>query len=457
MTTLRVCPILVVPGLVPALALRIGLARSLLVAPVATGLMTSAAGMAALVTRTTLIPWFVLAALAANLLATRHLYHAERRPLSGLSLPESIVLAIAAGVAAAPMLATSIGFDARAYWFNHARWFYGGGDVVARELVSAVHGAQSEYPPYASSAIALVWKVTGEIDDRPAQLTVSVLTGCAVVLLASALVVACERGSVQRWVAVAVGGLLILAAYDFAASNATNGFVDLLCAALGASAAALALRDKNVDTLPLTMMLVVATSLVKTEGLILALGLSILIVIRYGRGVTATTGLPHFAPLLAILVWPAIVRASAIPHRAWTPHDFAQFVAGDARKWDRFGPVAREFLDVLSPWFGVAAFVVIVTIVLLHAATRLGWLLGLVALQTLALGLTYVIIAYGDGAPASQVQSVRIQLATSWDRVSVFPRIVAALVIADCALMLVRFLQRTGEVTPSADIETATR
>jgi hypothetical protein len=442
MTTLRICVILVVPGLVPALTARAGLARSLLIAPVVTGLMASAAGIGALITRTSLIPWFALAALATNLLAVRHLYRAERRPLAALSLPESIVLAIAAGVAAAPMLATSIGFDARAYWFNHARWFYGGGDVVARELVSPVHGAQSEYPPYASSVIALVWKLTGGIDHRSAQLTVSVLTGCAVVLLASALVVACERGSLQRWVAVVVGGLLILAAYDFAALNATNGYVDLLCAALGACAAGLALRDRNVGDLSLSVMLVVATSLVKTEGLILALGLSVLIVLRYGRGLTATVRLRRFAPLLALLVWPAIVRAFAIPHRAWTSHDIAQFVAGDGRKWDRVGPVAHEFFHVLKPWVGVVALVVIVTIVLLRAAARLGWLLGLLALQTLALGLTYVIIAYGDGAPASQVHAVRIQLATSWDRVSVFPRLVAALVLADCALMLVQFLQQ---------------
>src|SRR4051794_18491520 len=284
MTTLRICVILVVPGLMPALATRVGLARSLLMSPVVTGLMTSAAGTVALITRTSLIPWFVLVALATNLLAVRHIHATERQTLAALSLPESIALAVAAGIAAAPVLATNIGFDARAYWFNHARWFYGGGDIVARELVSAVHGSQSEYPPYASSAIALVWKLAGGIDHRSAQLTVSILTVCAVVLLASTLVAACGRGSLQRGVAVGVGGLLILASYYLAGPYATNGYVDLLCAALGASAAAVALRDKNVDNLSLSVVLVVATSLVKTEGLILALWLSVLIVLRYGRG-----------------------------------------------------------------------------------------------------------------------------------------------------------------------------
>ena len=86
--------------------------------------------------------------------------------------------------------------------------------------------------------------------------------------------------------------------------------------------------------------------------------------------------------------------------------------------------------------------VVIVTIVLVHAAARVGWLLCLMAMQTLALGLTYLVIAYGDGAPALQVQTVRAQLATSWDRVAVFPRLIAALLLADCALMLVQFLQQ---------------
>ena len=275
--------ILVVPGLVPALATRAGVARALLIAPVVTGLVTSAAGIVALITRTSFIPWFVLAALAANLLAARHLYRSDRRPLAALSVPESVVLAITGAIAAAPMLATNIGFDARAYWFNHARWFYGGGADVARELMSPVHGAQSEYPPFASSVITLVWKLTGGIDHRAAQLTVSVLTVCAVMLLASTLIVACERGSLQRWVAVLVAGLLILVAYDLGAAYATNGYVDLLCAALGASAAALALRDKNAGNLSLSVMLVVATSLVKTEGLILALALSGLIVIRYSR------------------------------------------------------------------------------------------------------------------------------------------------------------------------------
>ena len=444
MTTVGICVIVVGPGLLPALAMRVGLTRSVLLAPLITGLITSAAGVAALITRTSLIPWFVLATCAATLLAVRHLYVGERKPLAALSWPESLALAVAAAIAAAPVLATNIGFDARAYWFNHARWFYGGGDIVARELVSPVHGAQSEYPPYASSVIALVWKFTGGIDHRTAQLTVSILTVCAVMLLASVLIVACERGSLRRWVAVVLGALLIVIAYDIAGAYATSGYVDLLCAALGAGAAALVLRDENVGNLSLSVVLIVAASLVKTEGLILALSLSLLIVLRYGRGLTATVQLRRFVPLLAILVWPAIMRAFAVPRRAWTQHDIAQFVAGDGRKWDRAGPVAHEFVQFLRPWVAALILVAVITIVVLPVAVRLGWLLALLALHTLALGLTYVLVAYGDGPPASQVHTVRVHLATSWDRVSVFPRLVAALLLADCALMLVYFLQQNG-------------
>ena len=77
-TILRVCVILVVPGLVPALATQASVARALLIAPVVTALMTSAAAIAEFLTRSSLIPWFVLAALATNLLAARHLYRGER-------------------------------------------------------------------------------------------------------------------------------------------------------------------------------------------------------------------------------------------------------------------------------------------------------------------------------------------------------------------------------------------
>lgn len=301
MTIAAAVLLLVAPGVVPASSVAGGWLTVVCLAPVVTCLLAAVAAAAALVTRTPVLPWFAVVTIAVHVLAARRERNARPAPDPRLALV--IVLA-----AVAPLVAlrtADAGWDARSIWFLHARWFLGGGSYTWDAMGSSTYlFSHPDYPPLVPAIVAVVWRLTGSIDLRVAQVVVAVLNAAGLGLVGLAIGRVVPRDS---HVAVTVGAAAaatatVMAGWGLAGTYGTNGYVDLTWAALAVAACIhlLALPTSST-TIAVGVVAAIAAGLTKNEAIPAVVAIVSLAALRHRRPWLLLAALP-------VLTWPLLAR-----------------------------------------------------------------------------------------------------------------------------------------------------
>lgn len=208
----------------------------------------------------------------------------SRRGFPG-SAPESpwlLLLPLGAVFALLTVRQAAFSWDARSIWFFHADWFAsGGGAVVDAMRNRAFAFSHPDYPPLAPATNASVWLLQGERSVEVAQVTTAILTASAVCLFAYA-VIHITRDRLPAWFRGLVGVLLVAAAYGaFRVDTGTNGYVDVLWAASFSAAAVFLLAAPCTDAARrFGVPLLAVAALTKQEGLVSAVAVAILVLLR---------------------------------------------------------------------------------------------------------------------------------------------------------------------------------
>jgi hypothetical protein len=292
--------------------------QALFLAPLAGAIIAAVAGACVVAIAGSAVTWFVglstigLGAGAAVLWSKRRgdLPRAHRSGSGGLRAPRAVGLAVVVGAVAwslQQLRVPSVGFDARAFWLLRASWFVAGHQMALaafrNPLLLADHAS---YPPLVSAAVAVAWQITGNHSYRLGVVITSLLNGCAI---AGAAWVLIESGDLatnrlrhrsievhQRdganadrpallWtpliVSRVVAGLFVLVVFGVIGPFATNGYADPLwsVAAAGAIGYGLLLPRTPANIGAAGVLLGVA-GLTKAEGTATAIGIVALIVAR---------------------------------------------------------------------------------------------------------------------------------------------------------------------------------
>lgn len=343
-------------------------AWSLASAPAAAGLVASLAVMAAVVTRTSMVPWLFVAAVGGWMVLSRrrgrddHLFLADDPGLG--------VLLVALAVALVPVVLVdlpAVESDARFIWWFHAAWFRGGGDVAREGMATPSFGpSHSGYPPLLPGLVASVWHVGGAY-DREVALRAGQLITAGFIAAASFFVTAVLR--LPRRLALVAAALLAGMCWGANTSVGLTGFADLTWAAAFVSAAVLLLAGPtDRRTILVGTLFAAASALTKFEGGAAALLLVGFCVVRSGREWRRA------APVLvavgaALAAWVGVTTLGGVPEDDrgdWT-------LLVDV--FDAGSVVHQRFVDTLSslagelgPLVGLGAAAVLVMVVLARVA-----------------------------------------------------------------------------------------
>jgi len=267
--------LLILPGVLPALALGGQRARSIVLAPLAVAAMAGLGATLAVPLRLPLTATFAAAALVANggaLAALRQSTAPSPPPTSDGGGAATVSAAVAATVGLLALRAPTIDHDARSIWFLHARLFVGPSDLYANVMDDAAYRfSHMDYPPLVPSSVALTWRAAGQTDLRTAQIVTAVLGACALATLGWAVAAIARRVGAAPAVRAAAAAAAVLGCIAAAEGGLTRGYVDALAAAAAAGAAlhALVLPIRR-DTSLMVGLLAAVAALTKVEGSVAA-------------------------------------------------------------------------------------------------------------------------------------------------------------------------------------------
>lgn len=394
-------------------------AWSVATAPAAAGLVASAAVMAAVLTRTSMVPWLLAAAVAGWVIVARrrgrddHLFLADD--------PGAGALLAALGVALVPVVLVDlppVESDARFIWWFHAAWFRAGGAVAREGMANPSFGpTHSGYPPLLPGLVASVWHL-GSAYDREVALRVSQLVTAGFVTAASFFVTTVLR--LPRRLGMATAGVLAAMCWGANASVGLTGFADLTWAT-GFVAAAVLLLAGPTDrrTVLVGALFAAAAALTKFEGGAAALLLVAFCALRAGR--EWRRAVPVAVAVGVVLVaWVGLTTMAGVPEDdrgAWSRlvdvADPGSMV--HQRVVDTLGNLAGE----LGPLVGLGVMAVLAMVVLARRAgvplrqpgllTLLGLCAGYLAFLTAAVGVAQLPLSeYTDSGNYRTVLVVRL-------------------------------------------------
>jgi hypothetical protein len=342
---------LVLPGFVPALWLTRYPLPALVLAPMVTGLACALGGVLALLTRTPLLPWVVVTLAAVNVVVAARLWvrlKADPDPpvadSGGLAFRSVVPLALVV----APLLTVRQAphaWDARSIWWFHAKWFWAGGESVARALSNpAFVFSHPEYPPLAPATIGALWHLRSPGDFEFAQLVSAVLTVAPVLFLAMAIG---GRFTVTtgRRVGAVVSAIALLGVYGETMTFGTNGYVDLQWAAAFCAAAVLLLlwpaepRFAALGAAPLAY-----AAMTKSEGTLSAILLLVIVALRL-RGQWRLLALPAMAAASG-LTWMIVARLHGAESDLAGGSTASSWMRGEFVGFDRLRPTLTAVWSV---------------------------------------------------------------------------------------------------------------
>ncbi len=280
---------LAVPGLLPALVAARRSPVVIFLAPLIGAAMAAIAAEIELGVGGTLLTCYVPVVLVVNAAAVVWWLAAGRRqrwdrlPL-GWSALTVLVMAGALVYPLMPLRVPMIGWDANSIWLTHALMVAGGHHALLTGLGNpATFFDNPDYPPLVPAASALELLRYGTASLHSAIVMTELLTACAVAAVGSLIATSVRRGTVPaRLSALAVGGVVCLAAYGFSYPFAVIGYTDPLWAAAAVAAVICGLvLPREPRFLLLAWIFAIVASLTKNEGLTTALVILVLIAFRY--------------------------------------------------------------------------------------------------------------------------------------------------------------------------------
>lgn len=356
--------------------------EQLVAAPLLGALVLVPAGVAAVATSTSPIPWTVLAVLAAAAWSWRGSMERVWSPTSGL-LPALVLLGVVFVIVGFHLERPPVEWDAHSIWLFHSSWYAEGGRAAhgAFTLESFSH---PEYPPLLTAPAGITSRlVAGRLEWRAGQ---SVITAIGWSAFATALLVLLD-GARRTW-AVAAGAVAVaVTATAVLGLGVASGEADLAAAGTTLLVAVALLVRRRPELVPLGLAAGAAGALCKGESFVAAIAL-------LGIGWWAA-GRPRSgwwaAPVLAGVGWQVVARLlgaesylTAGPNRGFTPD----------RLLDRAWPSLDRLVHEVGPVGPAAALATVACAVAVPAARRPLLLLWLAAAGYLA-GLVAVYV-YGD-------------------------------------------------------------
>lgn len=297
------------------------------------GVVTSMAGLAALISDTPTRPWFLVTIpLIYGAGFFQIIRKGWRNPPDRLSDRRAVIGAFVAGVIPATvfLLRAPVQWDARSIWFFHASWFAHPSTVYADHATSpVVLFSHPDYPPLAPSFGGFAWLFGEPANDWVAQTAtgVLVLAGCAV------LAILIVRGIVNTLGQMVVGAVAMLLALGILQGNSLDGYVDGLSAFLIASLALMAYRSSDPAAIAVVGS---AASLVKNETLVFLLFVIFPIYLVRRRPIG-----PLLPGVIVGIAWAIAIRASGAPSTSWLIENMTPWSAEFSQ---RAGAISRGLL-----------------------------------------------------------------------------------------------------------------
>ena len=444
----------VVPGVLPALALIGPRAVSVFVAPVIGAVTIALGATLSVLLSMNLVAGWVVAAVVANVgcvLLGRRMDRRRDKDRYALRFDPWTLLAAVVGSASATLWAGSraLSWDVHSFWYSRGRWFLLGPDYVREQLAnpytSPYTGAHhAQYPPLPSTVPALMWDLTGEVNYFAAKVLLAAVTGCALVLLALGVARLMGRPRWFGW----LGALVVpSAALYFATLSSAHGHQDLPYAVAGEAALIFGLLlPRRSAELTLAIALSLMCGMVKNEGLVIAVLIALLVSARYSERRLVRFGLLAAPWLGALGAWQLVMKT--LPAGPAPPSGVTQ---GD--RLDALRPLPSPEISTLVHlvatylwWLGIPLLVGLVVLLVLRLPTLR---LPAPLLPTLVVHAVVVIplvaatgfaLRQGPGLPWPRLLSHTVRYAA-------YPR----LALAVCLLVLAAAALRTGLGRPDDD------
>jgi hypothetical protein len=280
---------LAVPGLLPALVVARRAPVVIFLAPLIGAAMAAVAAGIELGAGGTLLRCYLLVTVIVNAAAAGWWLAAGRRtrwdsPPTGWSALTVAVMAAALVLPLTALRVPGMGWDTNSIWLTHSLMVAGGHHALLTGLRNPADFFDNpDYPPLVPATGALELLHFGPATLHSAVVVTELLTACAVAAVGCLIATAVRNGSVAaRLAALAVGGVMCLAAFAVADPFAVDGYADPLWAAAAAAAVICGLvLPRAPQSLLLAWIFAVVASLTKNEGLTSALVILVLIALRY--------------------------------------------------------------------------------------------------------------------------------------------------------------------------------
>jgi hypothetical protein len=443
----------VVPGVLPALALIGRRAVSVFVAPIVGAVTIALGATLSVLLGVTLVWGWVAVALVVNVcsvLVGRRVLR-DRTDRTALRVDVWTLLAALVGSASATLWAGSraLSWDVHSFWYSRGRWFLLGPDYVREQLTSpftspytGAHHAQ--YPPLPSTVPALMWELTGDVNYFAAKVLLASVTGCALVLLALGVARLLGRPRWFGW----VGALVVPpAALYFATLSSAHGHQDLPFAVAGEAALIFGLLlPRRSGELTVAIALSLMCGMVKNEGLVIAVLIAFLVSLRYSERRLVRFALIGAPWLGALGAWQLVMKT--LPAGPAPPSGVTQGDRLDALR-PLPSPEVTTLLHLLATylwWLGLPLLVGLVVLMVLRLPT---FRLPAPVFPTLVVHAAVVVplvaatgyaLSQGPGLPWRNLLAHTVRYAT-------FPR----LALAVCLLVLAAAALRTALGRPDDD------
>ena len=270
------------------------------------GIVTSLAGLSAVISHTTTRPWFIASVLfvyvAGPVLLGRHGWRPET---NGIADRFSLLGSAIGGITAAIfLLRAPVYWDARSIWFFHASWFADPSTIYV-EFAQGISYSHPGYPPLAPSFGAFTWLLFNPSNDWIAQTATGVLTLAAT----GAVAILVARNATTGFGRVAVAALTTVLLLGITRGRGLDGYVDGLAALL---VVGLVLMAFQPDDSPLIAVFALAAALVKVEALLFLVILILPLYVLRRRPLA-----PLIPGIAAGMAWTVGMRASGSALGSW--------------------------------------------------------------------------------------------------------------------------------------------
>jgi len=298
--------LLVAPAVLPALALLGARTTTVFITPLVGAVLAAMAAELEAVVGSTLLTWYVILAVLANVAAVAWLRQrfvtsrkAQRTQVQDLdgggsrgwawpswwSWATVAVMALAAAWPLQVLRAPLLGYDGFAIWTLHSLFIYGGHSVYHGALIDPDYGfSYPNYPQLIPATGALGFVAEGGVDLRLAVILTAVLNACALAAAGSAIAASAtaQGRALARVVGLAAGAGVCLIGFGLSGYFGVSGYADLLWAASALAAILIGLMlPPSLRNLAAAWVCATVAGLSKSEGFVTACMILGLIAVRY--------------------------------------------------------------------------------------------------------------------------------------------------------------------------------